>query len=66
MLGRMDKTSDWKQALDLDHAAWRKQLEEYVEDGDRDIEPVFVGRREQFDAVDIAVSPKRGAGSTAT
>ncbi len=59
MLGRMDKTSDWKQALDLDRAAWRKQLEEYVEDGDRDIEPVFVGRREQFDAVDIAVSKAR-------
>ena len=50
------KTSDWKHASDLSHEEWRERLQAYIRLGDRDVEPVFVGRRELFAEVEDRIT----------
>ena len=51
------KTSDWKHASDLSHEEWRERLQAYIRLGDRDVEPVFVGRQQLFAEVEEPHNP---------
>lgn len=42
------KTWNWDPVSELDGDAWRTRLQEYCDMGDRDVEPVFVGREDVF------------------
>ena len=51
----MNKTGDWRHASELLHEEWRERLEDYIRAGDRDIEPVFVGREALFERADASL-----------
>lgn len=50
------KTSNWRHASDLSHEEWRERLQAYIRLGDRDVEPVFVGRRALFAEVEDRIT----------
>ena len=50
------KTFDWEPASGLSHGEWRERLQAYIRLGDRRVEPVFVGRKDLFDAVADRIS----------
>ena len=51
----MVQTSHWKRASELLPEQWRERLEDYIRAGDRDIEPVFVGREALFERADASL-----------
>ena len=51
----MVQTSHWKHASELLPEQWRERLEDYIRAGDRDIEPVFVGREALFERADASL-----------
>lgn len=50
------KTSHWKDASELTHEEWRERLLAYIRLGDREVDPVFEGRGDLFEAVEDRVT----------